>query len=137
VPVYHTEGIAKTLYLLKDSGSRFPFIWSPRVAAEIVRHLDTVAELEALILLRGTLDIPELSCLTILSTGTNISIRCWRSGAATRRARPGLDCLHLRNHGAAQGGPTLTPRHFLSNVAACVAFFPLGAPGTFRGWSKQ
>jgi len=36
-----------------------------------------------------------------------------------------------------KGGPTLTHRHFLSNVAACVAFFPLGAPGTFRGWSKQ
>ena len=63
VPVYHTDGLANTLYLLKDSGSRLLFVWSPLVAEEVLSRLAELPALERLILLNGRLDHPRITPL--------------------------------------------------------------------------
>lgn len=131
VPVYHTESLVNTLYILNNSSSRILFAWSPLVANEILQHLEELPHLESIILMRGTLQHPQVTLL----------------GEFLADADPALDSEVLRRVQDGQGddlasivytsgttgppkGAMLTHRNFLSNVQSCAQLFQLGAQDT-------
>jgi long-chain acyl-CoA synthetase len=131
VPIYHTEGLANTLYILSNSGSRVLFIWSQLVAQELLQHLDEVPRLETLILLRGGLDharvIPLRAFLDRSAAIRSDELRhCLQSGQAEDMA----SIVYTSGTTGPPKGVILSHRNFLSNVSDCAALFPLGPTDT-------
>jgi long-chain acyl-CoA synthetase len=58
VPVYQTEGLENILHILRDSGTRILFLYSPLIARELIEHLDELPDLEHVILLDGRMEHP-------------------------------------------------------------------------------
>jgi long-chain acyl-CoA synthetase len=131
VPVYHTESLSNTLYILNNSGCRFLFIWSPLVAEEILHHLDEIPELEKIILLRGRIDHPK----TIL-IGDFIADHSTESKPELAQRLNALEPGNLASIVYTSGttgppkGAMLTHDNFLSNVRDCVKLFDLGPKDT-------
>lgn len=126
VPVYHTEGLANTLYLLGDSGSRVLFIWSPVVAAELAAQLETLPALEQIILLNGDFDHPRVVALERFlhrpdprldeALATRLA-----AGAATDPA----SIVYTSGTTGPPKGVVLSHRNFLTNVDTCSRLFDI------------
>ena len=131
VPVYHTESLANTLYILNNSSSRILFAWSPLAANEILQHLDELPQLETIILMRGELQHPQVVLKNDFLAGANPALD---SEVTSRVHRGKADDLASVVYTSGTTGPPkgamLTHRNFLSNVESCAQLFQLGTQDT-------
>lgn len=130
VPIYHTEGLPNTLYILKDSGSRFLFAWSPLVVADLLEHLDEIPELEKVFLLRGEYAhakvCPLEKFLAAAANANDLVADRLAAGSETDLA----SIVYTSGTTGPPKGVRLTHGNFLSNVRACSTLFDLGPQDT-------
>ncbi len=127
VPVYHTESLINTLYILNNSTSRTLFLWSPLVAAELLQHLDELPGLETIILLRGELAHPQVVILKDFLVGENPELD--RELTQRLDSTGGEELASIVYTSGTTGPPKgamLTHQNFLSNVRSCAQLFQLG-----------
>lgn len=130
-PVYQTEGLEAVHHILNDSGSRFVFVQSPLLAAELVEARSSTPGLERIILLEGLPTEPDtLSCEAFLAAGTTVV-----SGLFDQRlAAGGPDDLASLVYTSGTTGPPkgvmLSHNNFLSNIAASAPLFAIGEQDT-------
>lgn len=131
VPVYHTDSLANTIYILNNSASRMLFARSPLVAAELLQHLDELPQLESIILLRGELQHPQVVLRKDFLPGEDAGL----DSELTRRLESGMatDLASIVYTSGTTGPPKgvmLTHHNFLSNVRDSAQFFQLGPRDT-------
>lgn len=129
VPVYHTEGMNALRHIVADSESRFLFVSSPRVAAEVLSTPEKVPALERVILLEGALEDPRaLSLADFLAGGDRVSPELLAQAVASGRPEDVATIVYTSGTTGVPKGACLTHRNILSNVEACARLFPIG-PG--------
>jgi len=127
VPVYHTESLINTLYILNNSTSRTLFLWSPLVAAELLQHLDELPGLETIILLRGESAHPQVVLLKDFLVGENPELdRELRRRLDSTGGEALASIVYTSGTTGPPKGAMLTHQNFLSNVRACAQLFQLG-----------
>ncbi|MGE4544261.1 MAG: long-chain fatty acid--CoA ligase [Pedobacter sp.] len=65
VPLYQTESLENILHILRDSGSRFLFLFSLVAAQDLAERLDELPQLEKVVLLEGHLEHRQFEDVTI------------------------------------------------------------------------
>ena len=131
VPVYHTQSLTNSLYILSNSTSRTLFLWSPLVAAELLQHHEELPDLKTIILLRGELDHPQVVILKDFLVDENQDLD--RELTLRLDSARGEDLASIVYTSGTTGPPKgamLTHHNFLSNVRACARLFPLGPQDT-------
>ncbi|MEZ4600917.1 MAG: long-chain fatty acid--CoA ligase [Syntrophotaleaceae bacterium] len=129
VPVYQTEGMENILHILRDSGSRFLFLYSSLVAQDLAQHLGELPDLEMVILLEGRGENPAF-----------IEIESFLNHARESHSREvdkslekvqGSDIATLVYTSGTTGPPKgviLTHDNILASIRAAVTAFDIG-PG--------
>lgn len=128
VPIYHTEGLDAALHLLRDSGSRFLFLFSPLVARELSERLPEAPGLERIILLDGEPSHPSfLSVAEFLRLAASVPATALEETLAAGRADDLATLVYTSGTTGVPKGVMLSHCNFLSNVAAVTELFPIGA----------
>lgn len=127
VPVYHTEGLPAIVQLLNDSGSRFLFLHSPVVAADLTPFLAELPSLERIILLEGRLDHPHfLSLETFLAGGTSVPLERFEAALAAAQGEEIATLVYTSGTTGQPKGAMLSHRNILSNIDAARQLFDIG-----------
>jgi len=129
VPVYHTEGLANILHILRDSQSRFLIIHSPLVLRDLCERIDDLPDLQWIIHLEGEADCDR--CLPVaefLRRAQETPAAALEESLAAGKAGDLATLVYTSGTTGPSKGAMLTHANFLSNVEACSALFPIG-PG--------
>jgi long-chain acyl-CoA synthetase len=127
VPVYHTEGLDAALHILRDSGSRFLFLYSPLLAREWAERLPEVPQLERIILLEG--EPPHTLFMRkeeFLRQAAAVAPTRLDETLASGRAEDLATLVYTSGTTGFPKGVMLSHRNFLSNVAAATELFAIG-----------
>lgn len=131
VPVYHTDALANTLYILNDSGSRLLFVWSPIAAKELLEHHAQAPALEKIILLNGVLDDPRVLPLEAFQQPPAPALdRLLDERLATGEIDDIASIVYTSGTTGFPKGAILTHRNILSNIRACHTLFDISARDT-------
>lgn len=130
-PVYHTEGLDAIHHILNDSGSRFVFVQSPLLAAELAEARKKTPSLEQIILLEGTPAGPDiLSCADFLEGGQTLASGLFDQRLAAGKADDLASLVYTSGTTGPPKGVMLSHANFLSNVATSAPLFPIGEQDT-------
>ena len=130
-PVYHTEGLDAIHHILNDSGSRFVFVQSPLLAAELAEARKKTPGLEQIILLEGTPAGPDiLGGPAFLEGGQTLASGLFDQRLAAGKADDLASLVYTSGTTGPPKGVMLSHANFLSNVAASAPLFPIGEQDT-------
>ncbi len=127
VPVYQTEGLNGLQHILNDSGSRFLFLQSPLVAEELLPVLESLPQLEKIVLLQGEIgDRRFLSLARFLDQAATVEPQAAAERLAAGAPDDPATIVYTSGTTGPPKGVVLSHRNFLSNVEACAQLFPIG-----------
>lgn len=127
VPVYHTEGIAAAIHILKDSGSRFLFLASPQIAEQLLAEASADLALEKLILLEGDSNHEQVVGIEeFRHLGDAAADRTLQQRLAAGRGEDLATLVYTSGTTGPPKGVMLNHRGILANVEACAEHFPVG-----------